>query len=122
LDEGIVRFGKFSIEDGYAMTSSLLESSAPYPDAVFAAADVLAVGVLRRLTEAGLRVPEDVALMGFDDLPYSTICTPRLSTIRQPVRELGIAAMGLLFKRIDDPGSAVREIVLSHELVVREST
>jgi LacI family transcriptional regulator len=121
-DESIVRFGSFSIDEGFTMTSSIIESGVSLPDAVFAAADVLAVGVLRRLSLAGLSVPSDVAVMGFDDLEYSTICTPRLSTVHQPVRELGIAAMELLFKQIDAPNSNVREVVLSHELVVREST
>ena len=121
-DESIVRFGRFSMDDGYAMAKDIFESSVHHPDAVFAVGDIMAIGTLRWLSFAGIKVPSDVAVMGFDDLPYSRICTPQLSTVRQPIRDLGLAAMELLLKSMHTPGGSIHEKVLAHELVEREST
>jgi LacI family transcriptional regulator len=121
-DESLVRFGSFSIEEGHAHAAEIFARASPRPDAVFAAGDTIAVGVLRYLQEMGLRVPGDVALVGFDDLPFATICTPRLSTVRQPIREIGIAAVRLLISEIAERPAQVREVILKYELVERESS
>jgi DNA-binding LacI/PurR family transcriptional regulator len=82
----------------------------------------MALGVLRALTEAGLAVPDDVALIGFDDLPPARQARPPLTTIRQGVEQAGVAAVELLLERIEDPAGPARRIELPTTLVVRAST
>ena len=83
--------------------------------------DVSAIGTVRALHDAGLRVPADVAVMGFDDIPAAAFYTPRLTTIRQPLKEMGRVAASLLLKKI--AGGKVPEISrIDPELVIREST
>jgi LacI family transcriptional regulator len=93
------------------------------PDAVFCANDLLALGVLRVLLQAGVRVPEDVALIGYDDIEFSSAAAVPLSSIRQPTYQLGKIATELLLDECDDPdGHAHQQIMFQPELVVRESS
>jgi LacI family transcriptional regulator len=93
------------------------------PDAVFAANDLLALGVLQALTHAGVRVPDDVALIGYDDIYFAASAAIPLSSIRQPSWELGRAATELLMAEIEGDSSAeYRHVVFQPELVIREST
>jgi LacI family transcriptional regulator len=92
------------------------------PDAIFAFSDRMALGVLRALGEAGLSVPRDVALVGFDDLPPARLAKPSLTTIRQPVEQAGVEAVALLLERVQDPSAPARRVELPTTLVVREST
>jgi len=94
------------------------------PDAVFAVNDLLAVGVLQglSLTGGGLRVPEDVALIGYDDIDFAASTVVPLSSIRQPARMLGVTAVELLLAEHDASGARERTIRYRPELVVREST
>ena len=91
-------------------------------DAVFAASDMMAVGALRALREAGKRVPEDVALASYDDMPIAANTNPPLTTVRQPIHRNGIIAAETLFDMIEHPGSPPRRIVLPAELVIRATT
>ena len=89
--------------------------------AVFAANDQTALGVIRAFGEAGLRVPEDVSVVGFDDTPESAYYVPALTTIRQDFSEVGRRCVELLLSLVD--GTAVeRHVVVPAQLVVREST
>ena len=90
------------------------------PDAVFAASDLMAVGALRVLREAGLRVPDDVALVGFDDSPVCRHTEPELTSVHQPIEEMGRVMADLLLARIAGRGGAA-ETVLPTRLVVRAS-
>jgi LacI family transcriptional regulator len=92
------------------------------PDAIFAFSDRMALGVLRALGEAGLSVPEDVAVMGFDDLPPAQLAQPPLTTIRQEVEQAGMEAVALLLERVQDPAAPARRVELPTRLVVRGST
>ncbi|GAA1516877.1 LacI family DNA-binding transcriptional regulator [Nocardioides humi] len=92
------------------------------PDAIFAANDLIALGVLQALTLAGVRVPDDVAILGYDDIDFAASAAIPLSSIRQPRAEMGEVATDLLLATIEDPRSQVRDIVLEPELVVRRST
>lgn len=95
----------------------------PRPTAVFCANDLLALGVLRVLLQAGVRVPEDVALIGYDDIEFSSAAAVPLSSIRQPTYQLGKIATELLLDECDDPdGHAHQQIMFQPELVVRESS
>jgi LacI family transcriptional regulator len=93
------------------------------PDAVFCANDLLALGVLRILSQAGVRVPQDIALIGYDDIEFSSAAAVPLSSIRQPTYQLGKIATELLLDECDDPeGHAHQQIMFQPELVVRESS
>jgi LacI family transcriptional regulator len=93
------------------------------PDAVFCANDLLALGVLRALLQAGVDVPGDVALIGYDDIEFSAAAAVPLSSIRQPTYQLGKIATELLLEECDDPaGHAHQQIMFQPELVVRESS
>ncbi len=117
-DPSLIVEGDFTEAGGYLAMQQLLSRR---PDAVFAASDMMAIGAMRALREASLRVPEDVALVGFDDLPQAARTEPPLTTVRQPVYRLGATAVDSLLDLIDHPGSSPRRIVLPTELVVRSS-
>ncbi|MER7757550.1 LacI family DNA-binding transcriptional regulator [Kitasatospora sp. NPDC097643] len=111
-----VAYGDFSSASGEHAMQWLLDQR-PELNAVFAASDQMAAGALRTLRRHGLRVPEDVALIGFDDAPVAARCRPGLTTVRQPVEELGARALELLLR---NPAHG-ESIVLPTRLVVRAS-
>jgi LacI family transcriptional regulator len=118
VDPNLIADGNFTEADAYAAMQRLLPFN---PDAVFAASDVMAIGALRALRDAGRRVPEDVALIGFDDMPLAATSNPPLTTVRQPVPRTGEAAAETLIDLIEHPGAPPRRIVLPTELVIRAS-
>jgi LacI family transcriptional regulator len=91
------------------------------PDAVFVASDTMAQGALRAITENGLAVPEDIALVGFDDMPFAAQMSPPLTTVRQPVQRMGSVAAETLIELIENPNIKPRGIRLPTELVIRAS-
>lgn len=107
-------------EDATVATRTLLERD-PRPDAIVFLNDVMALAGMRVILEAGLRVPEDVAVVGFDDIPEANLCQPPLTTARQPMESLGIEAAQLLLKALRIPGLAPQRIVLPVESVIRGS-
>ena len=121
LDGALIREGDFSADGGrHAMQGFLAEPSPP--TAVFAANDVMAMGALVALREAGLRVPGDVAVVGFDDVPAAALITPRLTTVAQFQENLGGRAAEMLLERLE--GTAPehgRSEEMPYELIVRES-
>jgi DNA-binding LacI/PurR family transcriptional regulator len=112
--------GGFTRAGGTAATATLLERH-PGVDGIFAASDLMAVGVLDALRRAGRRVPDDVAVVGFDDSGLAESADPPLTTVRQPIDEIGWHMADLLVAQIDD-GAAPGSVVLPTELVVRAST
>ena len=97
--------------------------AAERPTAVFAANDLLALGLLQAFSRAGLRVPDDIALIGYDDIAYASSAAVPLSSVRQPAYEMGRRAAELLFAEIEGTGELDPEhVVFDPELVVREST
>jgi DNA-binding LacI/PurR family transcriptional regulator len=118
VDETLVSVGDFTIAGGYAATVLLLERR-PDVDAIFAASDLAAIGALRALRRAGRKVGEDVAVLGFDDIPAAVEQEPPLSTVRQPIAALGSTMTRLLLDRIDGRDRLPRQTVLPVELVIR---
>ncbi len=114
-----VRSGGYSEMGGWRATRDLLEAGVDF-DALFAASDPMAVGAVRALKEAGLSVPGDVAVVGFDDAPVAVVAEPRLTTVHQPVEEMGETMADLLLARIAGREVAA-ETVLPTRLVVRDS-
>ncbi len=90
------------------------------PTAVFAVSDTLAIGALKQINASKLRVPEDIALVGFDKISFSNMTNPTLTTISQPMYKMGSTAGMMLINRIK--GNKVDSVILDHELVIREST
>jgi LacI family transcriptional regulator, repressor for deo operon, udp, cdd, tsx, nupC, and nupG len=121
LDPGLEQLGYFTVEGGADAMRTLLELP-QRPTAVFAESDEMAYGALREITRAGLRVPDDVAVIGFDDHPFSQYLD--LSTIRQPVREQALDVATRLLAAIGDPAAVPADAasVLPTELVVRGTT
>ncbi|MBQ3164408.1 MAG: LacI family DNA-binding transcriptional regulator [Lachnospiraceae bacterium] len=112
--------GHFSMENGYRTTKRLIESGEEFT-AVYAMADVLAIGAIRALLESGLRVPEDVSVAGYDGIDVSGYISPSLTTIRQPVEDMAKNTAKLLFDIIAGKKEH-QHITFDGELLVREST
>lgn len=120
FDSSLVGQGDWSYNGGYAAMEWLLDRS-PRMTALFAQNDQMAMGAIRALRERGIRVPEDMAVVGYDDIPAADFYYPRLSTIRQPMQETGRVAVQLLIEAINNPDVEKREVFLKPELVRRES-
>ncbi|MFC5863096.1 LacI family DNA-binding transcriptional regulator [Acidicapsa dinghuensis] len=112
-----------SPEIGYLPMMQLLKRTRAFT-AVFCFNDIAAIGAVRALTEAGLNVPGDVSVVGFDDIQSAAFCTPSLTTVRQPLNEMGMRGARILLERIANPDNAelTAEVVIEPELVIREST
>lgn len=125
LDESLVRRGDFTFESGELAAQSLLALRRP-PSAVFASNDDMALGVLAAAQRRGVRVPQDLSIVGFDDSAAASLVWPALTTVRQPVGEMAAAAVQMLVKgevpRGGDTSLPPPVRVLAHEVVVRAST
>jgi DNA-binding LacI/PurR family transcriptional regulator len=118
-DDTLVAHGDYSRESGEAAMTELL-ARRPDLDAVFVASDLMAVGALDALRRAGRRVPQDVAVAGFDDSPVAATATPPLTTMRQPFKRISAEMVRLLLARIE--GEPPASVILPTELVERSST
>jgi LacI family transcriptional regulator len=118
FDPELVVEGDFSDAGGY---TAMLKLMLKKPDAVFVTSDVMAVAAIRALQEAGFRVPEDVAIIGFDDITLASRTIPPLTTVRQPINLVGAGVVNLLVDMIEHPSSNQRSVILPTELVIRSS-
>ncbi len=116
-----VLHGAFSIDSGREMAIRALRER-PRPTALFAANNFIAIGVLHALEELGLRVPEDVAVVGLDDLPQAMITFPFLTVAAQPAAEMGRESVAMLLDGIANPDREPREVILPTEIVIRRSS
>jgi LacI family transcriptional regulator, repressor for deo operon, udp, cdd, tsx, nupC, and nupG len=120
VDAALVQEGDFSFESGYNVTLKLLALEKP-PTAIFAANDAMAIGAIKAVRHRGGRVPDDVAVVGFDDIQMASIFEPGVTTIAQPMFDIGKQAMKLLLQLIDGEEVERRQFVLPDRLVIRES-
>jgi len=121
IDDGMVREGDFGHDSGYRACVSLLEDVSPRPTAIFAANDQMALGAMAAALDLGVRVPDELAVVGFDDIPAGRFVRPSLTTISLPTYEMGTTAARLLLKML--AGEEVEEITgLPTTLVVRQSS
>lgn len=120
FDENLLVYGSMTIESGYEAVSQLLKRENP-PTAIFALNDRMALGAIRWVTEQGLRIPQDISIVGFDDIPAASQVVPGLTTVRQPSIKIGYEAINLLFKLIKGENPPIR-MVLATELVIRNSS
>lgn len=121
MNPSLTVVGDFSIEAGERAVDLLLSQPSPF-SAVFCSNDEMAIGAMRALAARGLRVPEDVSVVGFDDIRFSRYTTPALTTIAQPKNALGREAMSMMIELLNDPEVPARKRILSADLVVRGST
>jgi LacI family transcriptional regulator len=110
-----------SPELGYPYIKKLLARNQPFT-ALFAYNDISAIGAIRAIREAGLHVPRDVSVVGFDDIEGAAFHNPSLTTVRQPLRQMGEVAARTLLAKIEDTEEYPDEIAIQPELVVRESS
>lgn len=118
LDPRLVVAGNFSENGGYLSMQKLLPLK---PEVVFVASDSMAIGALRAIRGAGLHVPQDIGVAGFDDMPFAERTDPPLTTVRQPIHRAGMVAAETLISLIAAPRPEPRQIILPTELVIRES-
>ncbi len=120
-DDSLVVEGDFLEPRGYEAAGELLSLTDP-PTAIFASSDVAALGVLRAARDAGLEVPRDLSVLGFDDIVEASYASTALSTVRQPLREMGHIAVQRLMSLLADPAQPPVRIVMETELLVRQTT
>jgi len=118
LNDNLVAEGDYTETGAYYAMQRLLEQK---PDAIFAASDAMALGALRAIREANLSVPGDIAVVSFDDLPPAVTANPPLTTMRQPVRRMGVKLMETLLDIIENGSRPPRRIIFDTELVIRGS-
>jgi DNA-binding LacI/PurR family transcriptional regulator len=120
FDQALVRYGNFTVESGAQAMAELLRLN-PRPSAVFVASDTVAIGALQAIKDAGLRVPQDIAVCGFDDISFAKFTTPPLTTVQLPAYGLGWAAAEMLIRMISKEEIKNPYVILSTELVIRDS-
>lgn len=120
-DPRLTVFGSYREATGREALPALLDLDDP-PTAVFASSDVAALGVLRAARARGLRVPEDLSLVGFDDIPVAELVSPAITTVAQPIERLGVEGIRTLVRLLRGDGDTAREQRMDVALVVREST
>jgi DNA-binding LacI/PurR family transcriptional regulator len=121
LDNSLVAIGAFTDDSGYNATLQLLSLS-PRPTAIFVASDVVALGAMRALKQHGLDIPNDLSIIGFDDIPLVKYLDPGLTTIRLPAIDLGFYAGQMLMRLIKGEPIQKRRIQLTSRLIIRDST
>ncbi|MDR1247907.1 MAG: LacI family transcriptional regulator [Treponema sp.] len=117
----VVYVPQYSPESGMYGMRELLLRNRDFT-AIFAASDELALGAMRTLHDGGIRVPEDISVIGFDDIDIADYLHPRLTTIRQPIREIGEQSALNLHRHITGGSASFQELIIPHKLIVREST
>jgi LacI family transcriptional regulator len=119
-DPDLIYEGNFFQPDGYAGALAMLDMPNP-PTAIFASNDVMAMGVMDAVRHRDLRVPDDISVIGFDDIPQASLVRPELTTIRQPLEKMGRVATQFLLGMLDDPEKEAERIELPTQLVIRDS-
>ncbi len=119
-DESLIEFGDFTLRSGRVAMEKLLQRI-PRPTAVFVASDTVALGAIQAIRACGYHIPDDIALVGFDDVPFAELVEPPLTTIRLPAYGLGWGAADLLIRAINREDIRQRSILLESEIIVRQS-
>jgi len=112
--------GAFSEDFGVGAVSHLLSADAP-PTAVFAASDLIALGIMTGASNLGLSIPDDLSIVGFDDIPVAGYVTPRLTTVRTPVERMASAAIAMIIERLDSPERSAQQTVVPVALVLGDT-
>lgn len=121
FDPDFAQTGWFKFQGGIQAANALLNLAHP-PTAIFAANDHSALGAIEAIRSRGLSIPDDISIIGFDDVPQAEYLRTSLTTVRQSLDEMGRTATRMLLQQIDNPDAAIEPVVLPTELVIREST
>jgi len=121
FDDSLITEGEFSVKTAKLAVDKLLELKEK-PTAIFVTSDLVAISIQTELQKCGFNIPDDISVMGFDNLPISSMVNPALTTVAQPFLEMGEEAMKLLLALIEDQVSLERKILLNTQIIVREST
>lgn len=122
FNEKLVIKAPFSVESGYQEMLSFLDSGTPLPDALFASSDALAIGAMRALQERGIQIPNDLSIIGFNDVSVAKYVSPPLSTVKVYTEWMGELAVSTVAELIKEEAPVPRKIMLATELVNRSST
>lgn len=120
-NDDLIRYADFDPQSGYIQAKSLLESGNKFT-AIFVASDNVAIGVKAALMEAGLRIPEDISLVGFDDIPWAQYANPPLTTVHLQAQEEARRACLMLMDLLQGKEPEVKQLVIETQLVIRKST
>ena len=120
IDTELIQTGNFRQDGGYRAMGALLDLPKP-PSAVLVSNNLMTLGALQMIHERGLDIPGEIALIGFDDMPWATSLHPPLTVIAQPVFEMGAIAAKLVLARIAVPGGSIQHVILETKLIVRAS-
>jgi LacI family transcriptional regulator len=121
VDDKLIKQGDFLHESGYAGAGALLDLPEP-PTAIFASSDTMALGAYEAARQRGVRIPDDLSIVGFDDLPESRWSSPPLTTIRQPLSDMGMLAARTALRLAQGERIETPRVELATDLVVRDST
>src|SRR5690606_37696430 len=109
--------GDYQQQTAYESTKRLLQSTDPRPSAILASNDLSAFGAMDAARECGLGIPDDISIIGFDDVPQSSVVFPKLTTIRQPLEQMGQVAVQMLLAQIENPSHTLQRVALPTQLV-----
>jgi len=118
FDDALVNIGDIDVKDGYERTKQLFEKGLDFT-AIFAYNDMMAFGAMQAIREKGLKIPEDIGLVGYDDIPFSSLISPALTTIRLKKQNLGVQSVKLLLSRINGKRKKIKKKMLDVELITR---
>lgn len=121
LDPALIQSGDFFQPSGYQGALNLLALETP-PTAIFASNDVQAFGVMEAVRDKGLRIPQDISIVGFDDIPQATQVHPPLTTVKQPLEDMGRIAAQFLIRQLQNPQEILHSITLPTQLILRQSS
>jgi LacI family transcriptional regulator len=119
--EKLIIEGDFQQQPAYESTQRLLQSQEALPTAIFASNDLAAFGAIDAVREHGLSIPDEISIIGFDDIPQASFVYPKLTTVRQPLEEMGQVAVKILLKRIKNQNEPSQRIALETQLIIRDS-
>lgn len=122
INQSLITNCQPDVQGGYDAISSLLHNSDQKFSAIVASGDIMAIGAMRALNDRGLKVPDDVAISGFDDIAFAALVTPSLTTVRQPKHQIGVRTMEKLMDLIDGKSLSSHRDILNYEIVLRESS
>jgi DNA-binding LacI/PurR family transcriptional regulator len=120
FDPRLVVHGDFLFQSGYKNFDYFFHLY-PRPSAIFSSNDIMALGLLKRAKEMDIQIPQDMSIVGFDNIPMSTIISPPLTTVHHPIVEMGRWGVHLLLNKILKTGEQTDEVLLQNNLVIRES-
>lgn len=119
--EDLILAGNYQQQTGYEITRTCLQSVESPPTAIFASNDLSAFGAMDAARECGFSIPEDISIIGFDDIPQASLVYPSLTTVRQPLEQMGKDAVRILLEHIEDPSRPPQRVELETQLIIRDS-